>query len=249
MPKPKHRKKPKVVKQDGLVGTAPTGNKKKDHWVILAIFTIAALIGAILLPAIFNRGQAQLGGGGVNISQLEEIVKKNPQDIDAKDALGTAYFNQGSSKLQAGDQKGAQQDLQRAIALFNDVLKVKPQKIETLGDLATAYYYTGDTVKAIELAQKALSINPDFTPARLNLAIYLSSQGKYQEAINELKKIPATSPDYATAQARIKEYQQALTQPAPSGTGSAGTGSSTTGTGGTPVPGPAPAPTPAKPAQ
>lgn len=247
MPKPKHRKKPRIISQDALIGTAPTGNKKKDHWVLLAIFTIAALVGAILLPAIINQGQAQLGGGGVNIAQLEEIVKQNPQDADAKDALGTAYFNLGSNKLQQGDQKGAQQDLKRAIDLFNDVLKAKPQKIETLGDLATAYYYTGDTEKAIELARKALAINKDFAPARLNLAIYLASQNKYQEAIAELKQIPASSPQYSAAQEQIKQYQQALTQPAPS-TGSIGTGSNSTGPV-APTPSPSPAPTPAQPAQ
>lgn len=123
-------------------------------------------------------------------------------------ALETAAvqdFSAGDQLRQQGKTADANKKFADAISKFEEVLKADPNNIAVMGDMATAYFYSGKTDKAIETARKALQVNPKYTTVRMNLAIFLSDQNKTTEAINELKQVPKSDSEYQKAQDLIQQ--------------------------------------------
>ena len=67
-------------------------------------------------------------------------------------------FQSGSSLLEQGKTDEALKFFEEARKGFEEVVKNDPNNIQSLGDLATTYFYLGDADKAIETANKALAI-------------------------------------------------------------------------------------------
>lgn len=55
-----------------------------------------------------------------------------------------------------------------SISLFQQSLQISPNHVQTYGNMALAYSGLGYHQKALECLDKALSIDPDYTPARVN---------------------------------------------------------------------------------
>jgi tetratricopeptide (TPR) repeat protein len=196
---------------------AATGRKlSNSNWVVfIAILISAGLLGSTL---VFSLSGSFSGSGTGNnrqtseglIKQYQEMLKTNPNDLTTRENLGVEYFNLGTNNLQQQKQAEGQNQLKLAIAEFEKVIEKNPKNAPVLGDLATSYFYTGNTDKAIEDARKALEVDPNLAPARLNLGIYLASKQQYAQAIEELKKVPAGSQQETSAKDMIKQYQELL---------------------------------------
>lgn len=131
-------------------------------------------------------------------------------------------FQQGMSLIQQGKNADAQKKLALAKTQFEEVIKKDAKNVQSLGDLATVYYYLGDPDKAIETVKKALEVNANFTTARLNYGVYLAyGKNNTKDAIAELKKVPKGDFNYDKAQQMITEINQINipknTLPAPAG--------------------------------
>lgn len=199
-------------------------NQKRAFTMFVAIFICFSLIASSLL-GLFGGFGANVTNAGTNtgantagqqdttglentVKTLTEQVYKNPDDLALQESLGLSYFNLGDAYMKNNNPK-AQEAFQNSITNFNEVLKQKPDSKEVLGDLATAYFYSGKVDQAITNVEKALKIDPNFTTARLNYGIYLGF-GKldYDNAIKELAKVTAGDTQYSQAQSMIEQFKQ-----------------------------------------
>ena len=147
--------------------------------------------------------------GGVNFSNTA-----NATSGGSTEAIATQNFEQAMNLIQQGKSTEAGKLFTQAISGYEEALKKDPNNIQNLGDLATAYFYMGNTDKAIQLAKKALEIEPKFTTVRLNYAKYLFyGKNNSVEAMKELKKIEKGDINYDSAQQFIGEIGKSSTLP------------------------------------
>lgn len=93
------------------------------------------------------------------ILQLEQYVKKNPEDAEAWASLGNLFFDSNQVK--------------EAIDAYEKSLAIEPGKTGVITDLGVMYRRDNQPQKAIEAFDKAVSIDPSFETARFNKGIVL----------------------------------------------------------------------------
>ena len=181
---------------------------------------------SLSLPFEAGTSNAASGGsstsltGGQSTSALEsqvatltQQVKANPNDPSLHENLGTTLFNLANAYKQSNDPR-ANETFKKTIQVYNETVKLEPNSKETFGDLATAYFYTGQTDQAIATVQKALKIDPAFAPALINYGIYLANgKGNYAGAIEQWQKVPSGASQYNDAQNFIQQYKQQAATP------------------------------------
>lgn len=204
-------KQRKTVKVRASGGTGKRLSQN-NFVVIVAILICIGLIASTMI-GVFSTG---MGGGGQRaeslIEQYTKTLEENPDDIRTREQLAIAFYTSGVDLLNKGDSAAAEKQLNLAIENFQKVIQKEPKNKASLGDMATAYFYTGRTDEAIKYAEQALEIDPEFAPARMNLGVYLASKGDYLKAIQELQKIKSGTASYNQAQDLIKTYESAITQ-------------------------------------
>lgn len=136
--------------------------------------------------------------------------------VGAGESIANQNFQSGSDLLAQGKSEEALKFFEEARKGYEEVVKQDPKNIQSLGDLATSYFYLGDADKAIESANKALEVEPKFSTVRLNLARYLY-YGKNNSfgAVNELKKINKGDVNYDAAQQFMTELNSSNSQSPP----------------------------------
>lgn len=204
-------------------------NKQRGLTIFVAVFISFSLIASSLFGLFGGIGATVSSPGTTNTTtptpdtkSLENTVKtlvdqvySNPDDSALKESLGLSYFNLGDAYMKNNDPK-AQEAFKNSISTFNEVLKKSPDNKAVLGDLATAYYYSGQVDQAIASVEKALAIDPNFAPARMNYGIYLGlGKMDYDKAIKELQKISADNAQYSQAQSMIEQFKQQKANPTP----------------------------------
>ena len=138
------------------------------------------------------------------IANFLKAIQLDPNFVIAYDGLGTVLYDQGK--------------LEQAIANFLKAIQLDPNHVGTYNNLGIALRKQGKLEQAIESYQKALSL-PDVkgttasahTLAHNNLGFAFQEQGKLEAAIAEYKLAIALDPDFATAQANLREAQRLLT--------------------------------------
>ena len=93
--------------------------------------------------------QPQQGMGMQNvqeISELENIVKANPENYDAMLRLAHLLNDSGFD--------------QRAVNYYEKYLEQDSENADVLVDLGVSYFEMGNHAKAIENMEKAVSVNP-----------------------------------------------------------------------------------------
>ncbi|WP_088186460.1 tetratricopeptide repeat protein [Desulfosporosinus sp. FKA] len=158
---------------------------QKFKTIVIFILIAACLIGAGAFGYFYNSNNAgsssisssSTSNNSVSINDKNRVntliqqLKSNPNDIGLQEDLGNAYYDLGTA-----DQKSAPNEAKDEFALavksYQSVLKSK-QDINVMTDMATAAFYSGQLDLAEKSYQKALSINPNFSPALFNYGIYL----------------------------------------------------------------------------
>jgi tetratricopeptide (TPR) repeat protein len=70
-------------------------------------------------------------------------------------------------------------EFQRAVELFNQVLHIDPNNVQSWGNLGLAYAGLGEKKRALECLDKALALDPKYEPAAINrFALEKSEDGK-----------------------------------------------------------------------
>jgi predicted O-linked N-acetylglucosamine transferase (SPINDLY family) len=92
-------------------------------------------------------------------------------------------------------------DAKKASALFLQVLKAQPDNIFALYSLAAIESNLGNDATAINYANRAVTLNPQFAPSRFARSVILSKLGQFEEALTEVDAALALGPDLSGAQA------------------------------------------------
>ncbi len=159
--------------------------------VIISLTFIAYFI-PYMMPSIGNTPdtgkQAQTQAQAVKtINSLEQNATQNPKSADAWVRLGNAYSDYGKNFYNPSA-------YQKAVDSYKKSLEIDPKNINVQVDMAIQYFRMGQIETATAEAQKAIQSNPNFAPAYYNLAVFLVSQGKKDDAIKAYENYIKTDP-------------------------------------------------------
>ena len=107
-------------------------------------------LGALLL----SRGDA-----GAAIEEFREALRADPESIPARANLATTL----------GLVRAQERDFPGAVEQFREVVRLEPKSVEGWNNLGRALEMAGNLGEAVDCYRKALSLNPQFEPARQNL--------------------------------------------------------------------------------
>jgi cytochrome c-type biogenesis protein CcmH/NrfG len=107
-------------------------------------------------PAKANLGQ--------EIGQLEDLLKRDPNNLQALISLGNAYFDTNQFK--------------KAIDVYQRALKIDPKNADVRTDLGIMYRNIKDYDGAIREFRQAAKDNPTHVNSRFNVAIVLQNDKK-----------------------------------------------------------------------
>lgn len=160
--------------------------------------------------ALYKQGQTQAA-----IKILKEVVKEHAEDADAWYFLGLAYYSDSAiwqARVAFEHVLGLRPDsvdataklayamilaneMERATAAARHAIELGDKNAEPHYAIAEASFRAGDYPKAVEEADQALKIKPDFGPALITKSLAHSSLKEYGEAAASLEKFLAVSPD------------------------------------------------------
>lgn len=156
------------------------------------------------------------------VRDAEAVLKINPDQEDAHRLLANIYWrNLGDPQ----PDKVAKESLAKAIEHFEALSRIDPTDNDNYLVLGRLYRLNNQKDKAEEAFRKVLNADPDSRSALASLAQLYFDHGDYEEAIEQLKKIPESDMDgglmgmlaYAYSQARdydnaVAMYEKALAQ-------------------------------------
>lgn len=162
----------------------------------LTILAIAiAVFAAIVFITIYNQPgsgtvsgvptefKEQLSSSEQKILDYLLILEHDETDLDTRLALANLYYD---LRLQSGNIEYAT----LAIRHYERFLEVRPDDPDVHADLASAYFYAGQTDRAIQEATKVLETDPDHLQANFNLGIfYWKGRGDYAAAASQFNKV------------------------------------------------------------
>ncbi|MEW6725891.1 MAG: tetratricopeptide repeat protein [Bacillota bacterium] len=123
--------------------------------------------------------------------ELESRIKNNPSDVAARLQLAAWYRDGG--------------DLEKAIAQYEEVIKLDAVNQNARLSLAELYYLTGQVDLALAQFDEILKVNPDHQLALFRSALMLGQEkNDYQAAAERLQRyIEVAGPGPETDQARM----------------------------------------------
>ncbi len=93
------------------------------------------------------------------IAELEQYLKKNPDDAEAWTNLGNLFYDSDQA--------------QNAIDAYEKSLAIEPERPGVMTDLGTMYRRNNEPQKAVEAFDKAIAADPAFETARFNKGVVL----------------------------------------------------------------------------
>lgn len=129
------------------------------------------------------------------VTAREASITANPKDYNLLVAQANDYYDWALQVTQVAKQvtEPAAQIWAGAASYYGRALEVKPGDPNVSTDYAIALFYSGDTTKAIEVAEQTKKDNPTFAPVVFNLGVFY--QSKYEtdtaDAASKTKAIAA----------------------------------------------------------
>ncbi len=170
---------------------ATEGYKK---WVIITIFLIITGFVIFVLTDSFRRTgkpadethKRTLQPGPLIDSGIKETVPLEQME---------KQFESAESLARLGDTYFETNRFEKAIEVYEKVLKLDPGDVDTYNDLGLAFHYSGKSDIAVDTLKKGIEINPSYQRIRLSLGFVLASTGKNKEAKDALQKAKSLAPD------------------------------------------------------
>ena len=131
------------------------------------------------------RKNVQQGNYKAAEKQYQQILAKDPNNLDALSNLGAVY-------VRSGNLRSAESTLKKAVA-------IAPDNDFLLTTLGVVQYRQSKFDEAIAELRKAIAINPNSATAHNYLGIAASQKGRQQEAEKEIFQALANNPDDADA--------------------------------------------------
>ena len=139
------------------------------------------------------------------LAEIERLKKELAESkSDAEQLRLTKAYNKETDALSATDwfQKGynagINEEYDKAISFYLRCIELDPTAAAYY-NLGIAYYNQGNYIKAIELWEKAIELDPDLAMAYNNLGVAYKNQGNLTKAIESYEKAIELDPDLAMA--------------------------------------------------
>jgi len=126
------------------------------------------------------------------VAPLLEAVNKDPNDFDSLVKLGNVYYDG--------------QQFPSAIQYYERALVIHPDNPDVRTDMGTAYWYTGNSEKALAAMETSLKYRPGHPQTLFNLG-WVRWQGKQDPkgAIEAWQQLLKANPDYPEKQ-KVEQY-------------------------------------------
>ena len=142
----------------------------------------------------------------------------SPSMNPAAELFKSAGFNTAAAgALKEGNALLARGDVDRAIAAFDDAVRLDPREPAAYGNRAFAYWRKGAIERAIGDYSEAIALDPNNPANRLNRAIAYNRLGEYGRAVADLDRVIVASPasiealnSRCWAHAMLKHLEEAL---------------------------------------
>jgi tetratricopeptide (TPR) repeat protein len=138
------------------------------------------------------------------ITQAEEMLKQNPDNVDARRMLGRIYMKMISTQ----DNRINEDYLRKAIDELQKVTQKDPKDAESWVALGRLYRVSNNSVDAEKAYNKALEAEADNEEALTGLAMLYSDLGDNKRAIEKLKLAAEKDPNERTLIALGTAYEQ-----------------------------------------
>jgi cytochrome c-type biogenesis protein CcmH/NrfG len=177
------------------------------------------------------------GDTATAIAGLEKTLANNPASAEAHLLLGQAYYradqgdkaqdqflaafqlnpaavppldsNNSDEWLKLGNAHATLNQLNEALAAYQTVLKIKPDKAAAYTDIGVVYYQTGKFDDAVQQMQKALAIDPKDAETHYMLGATYIQQQKLDDAEKSFNTAIELKPDLAAAYTGLGNVQLA----------------------------------------
>jgi tetratricopeptide (TPR) repeat protein len=125
------------------------------------------------------------------LKELEtEAVARGPQfkgmHLGIHHGIGIALLQSASARLDKGDRAGGMNQLDQAIAQFQEALRIAPAYLLSHRKMARAHALKGDPAEAIEWLTKAAELWPEDLPTRFELSEQLFHQREFAAALRQM---------------------------------------------------------------
>jgi tetratricopeptide (TPR) repeat protein len=122
------------------------------------------------------------------VSEAEDILKRFPDNLDARRLLGRIYVRSLGENGPGVRRSSQTEMLKKAVDQFEKITKQDPKDVDSLLTLARLYRLNNDSVKAEAAFQQAVAVEPDNDEALVSLAQFYGEIGRTQEAAKLLEK-------------------------------------------------------------
>lgn len=117
---------------------------------------------------------------------LLEQLQSNPKDAQLLYKIGNIYYDT--------------QQYPDAVKYYEQAAQLNPKALDVRTDLATAYFYAGDSDKSLAEFNQVLKIDPNFSNALFNQGMILwQAKNDMNGAVASWKKLLQTNPNYQNA--------------------------------------------------
>ena len=141
--------------------------------------------------SFLNAGLAELYArtGRIRDAVLEaqEIIKRDPKNLEARRLLGRIYLR-SLGDLQQGTQ--SQEVLKLAIEQFQQIVLLDPKSVDDHLLLGRLYRLNNDLLKAENEFKAAVQLQPDSEEALTSLAYLYTEEGDGKRAVETLESVP-----------------------------------------------------------
>ena len=137
------------------------------------------------------------------VTQAEEMLKVNPDNVDARRMLGRIYMKM----ISTSDNRINEDYLKKAIEQLQKVTEKEPKDSESWVALGRLYRVSNNSVDAEKAYNKALEAEADNEEALTGLAMLYSDLGDNKRAIEKLKLATEKNPNERTLIALGTAYE------------------------------------------
>ena len=139
------------------------------------------------------------------VTQAEDLLKQNPDNLDARRMLGRIYTRMAGDS-QAG--KVNEDYLKLAIEQYQKVTAKDAKDAESWVVLGRLYRFANNSVDAEKAYNEAVKADPDNEDALTGLALLYSDVGDTRRAIEELKAVTDKNPSERTLALLARAYRE-----------------------------------------
>ena len=157
-------------------------------------FSVLGIISALLVFCVVYSYSAVNFEVAVKKTQISMAKKDWRQMFNDAQNIPTQFRNVDANITPVHHYHGfAKQNLKaykEASEFYLQALKEHPTKVSVMNNLGIVYYLNGEMEQAKKYLEMALVILPDYNEALINISQVCSSEGKYKESLEYLRRIP-----------------------------------------------------------